>query len=87
MKKYENLADINAEINNYKSFKENLLEYLECNPIVKYSQFKKKLINCILNVIVILKLIRISKIFTIIGEEVLIFTQKKIFKYNKIKNI
>ena len=41
IKTYENLADINTQIDNYKVFKQKLVEYLWFNPIVNYSHFKK----------------------------------------------
>ena len=40
--KFENLADINIEVKNYKSFRKDLIEYLDFNPIIKYTDFKKK---------------------------------------------
>ena len=36
---FENYADITAEINNYS---QELLQFLNLNPIIKYSEFKKK---------------------------------------------
>jgi len=38
--KFENLADINVEVKNYKSFRKDLIEYLDFNPIIKYTDFK-----------------------------------------------
>ena len=42
IQKYENIADINIEIKNYKTFRKDLIEYLDFNPIIKYSDFIKK---------------------------------------------
>lgn len=44
-KSYTNLADINSEINNYKNFKDELINYLNINPVIKYGDFKEKAIN------------------------------------------
>ena len=40
--KYQNYADIQKKIKNYKHFRQNLIDYLESNPIKKYTEFKKK---------------------------------------------
>ena len=42
---YENKAEIEAEVNNYKEFRKEIKDWLEKNPIVKYSEFKKKAIS------------------------------------------
>ena len=42
---YSNTADINKQINNYKQFREELYNYLDINPIVKYQEFKEKAIK------------------------------------------
>ena len=42
---YENKANIDAEINNYKEFRKEIKEWLNKNPIVKYREFKKKAIS------------------------------------------
>ena len=44
---YENIGDIQNEINNYKEFKKELLDFLEKNPIIKYSTFIKNLFHFI----------------------------------------
>ena len=38
----DNLPDINKEVNNYKSFRKCLYEYLVDNPLVNYNSFKEK---------------------------------------------
>ena len=38
-------TDINAEVNNYKKFKDELIAYLDNNPIIKYKNFKLKSIK------------------------------------------
>ena len=43
--KYENKADIETELNNYKEFRLEIKEWLDKNPIVKYREFKKKAIS------------------------------------------
>ena len=53
--KYENKADIETEVNNYKEFRLEIKEWLDKNPIVKYREFKKKLFHYIIDVSVILK--------------------------------
>ena len=45
--KYENYADIEGEISNYKEFKNDIIKYLNSHPIIKYSEYKKKHINYI----------------------------------------
>ena len=40
--KYTNDVDLNAAINNYKNFKEELIKFLNLNPIIKYTDFKEK---------------------------------------------
>ena len=40
--KYENFADIEGEITNYKNFKKELTHYLNSHPIIKYTEFKSK---------------------------------------------
>ena len=38
---YDNIADINSNIINYEGFKENLINYLNKNPLVSIYEFKK----------------------------------------------
>ena len=40
--KYTNDLDLNAAINNYKNFKDELIKFLNLNPIIKYTDFKEK---------------------------------------------
>ena len=40
--KYENFKEINLEIDNYKKFRENLINYLNLNPIITFYEFTKK---------------------------------------------
>ena len=40
-KLYDNIGNINKEIDNYKNFWEVLIEHLNLNPIIKYSDFRK----------------------------------------------
>lgn len=69
--KYQNFADIQKEIKNYKYFLINLIEYLETNPIIKYKDIKKRLLHIILNIIAILRLkLTHLKIFIIIGADI-----------------
>lgn len=42
--KYENFADIKAEVKKYNHFRNILIEYLEKNPIIQYTEFKNKAI-------------------------------------------
>ena len=37
---YDNLGDINKEIDNYKKFREILIEYLNQNLLIKYTDFR-----------------------------------------------
>ena len=37
---YDNKEDINCEINNYKKYKELLIDYLNKNPLIKYKDFR-----------------------------------------------
>lgn len=39
---YDNLGDINKEIENNNNFKEILEDFLDSHPLIKYSQFKHK---------------------------------------------
>ena len=52
---YENKANIEAEVNNYKEYRKEIKERLDKNPIVKYREFKKKPYLYITGVNVILK--------------------------------
>ena len=38
-KVYNNIADINEEVNNYKEFRESIENYLDKYPLIKYSKF------------------------------------------------
>lgn len=38
---YENFKEINIEINNYNNFKQSLIENLNKNPTITYTNFKK----------------------------------------------
>ena len=38
---YNNIGNINKEIDNYKNFRKVLIEYLTLNPLIKYSDFRK----------------------------------------------
>ena len=38
-KVYNNIADINDEVNNYKEFRESIENYLDKYPLIKYSKF------------------------------------------------
>lgn len=44
-KSFNLYTDINAEVKNYKKFKEQLIAYLDNNPIIKYKSFKLKSIK------------------------------------------
>ena len=37
--KYDNLQDINFEVNNYKNFRKILIDFLNNNPIITYKDF------------------------------------------------
>ena len=52
---YENKAEIEAEVKNYKEFRREIKDWLEKNPIEKYSEFKKKLFHFIIDINVILR--------------------------------
>ena len=41
-KEYVNLADITEEVDNYKSFREHLINFLNKYPYIKCNNFKKK---------------------------------------------
>ena len=51
---YENLGDIAKEIDKYDDFKKDIIYYLESNPLIKYSDYKKKLYLIIIKIIVAL---------------------------------
>ena len=38
---YDNIGNINKEIDNYKNFRKVLIEYLNLNPLIKYLDFRK----------------------------------------------
>ena len=38
---YDNIGNINKEIDNYKNFRKVLIDYLTLNPLIKYSDFRK----------------------------------------------
>ena len=38
---YDNIGNINKEIDNYKNFRKLLIDYLTLNPLIKYSDFRK----------------------------------------------
>ena len=40
--KYDNIGDINNEITYYSKYREELLNILNKNPLITYSEFKKK---------------------------------------------
>ena len=40
--KYSNDVDLNAVINNYKNFKDELIKFLNLNQKIKYIDFKEK---------------------------------------------
>ena len=42
---YHLYTDINTEIINYKKFKEEIIIYLDNNPVIKYKSFKIKAIK------------------------------------------
>ena len=39
---YDNLVDIEIEVKNREDFKSSLITFLNFNPLVSYSKFKKK---------------------------------------------
>jgi uncharacterized protein with FMN-binding domain len=44
-KVYDNLANIEKEINNFSNYKEALISFLNKNPLIGYNAFKKKAVN------------------------------------------
>ena len=80
--KYNNNADLNAAINNYKKFKDELIKFLNLNPIIKYMILKKKQQNYTIKIIANSKYWKIlSKIFIITWEQILI--KFAIFNWSK----
>ena len=74
---YSNAADLNATINNYKNFKDELIKFLNLNSIIKCTLILKiKQQNYNIKIFVNSKFWKIlSKIFIIIGEQILIYIQ------------
>ena len=78
--KYENIADINIEVNNYKNFWYEIKEWLDKNPIIKYRDFKKKLYLYIIKTNAILKLRKtLLKIYIIHGGRKRIYINNSLF--------
>ena len=46
---YDNLSNIETEINNFTDYKDDLISYLNKNPLISYTAFKKKAIYIYLN--------------------------------------
>ena len=44
-KSYDNIRDINIDIDNYKNFKDCLIKFLNLNPMIKYYDFRKEAYN------------------------------------------
>ena len=38
---YDNIGNINKKMDNYKNFREVIIKYLNLNPLIKYSDFRK----------------------------------------------
>lgn len=86
--KYENIASIVTEITNYKEFKKEIIDYLEKYPIIKYIDYKKKVLsfyyknNCLFNI----NDNTFKNIYYNWRRTTNIYKKFSIFKYNKTLN-
>ena len=82
---YENKADIEAEVNNYKEFRKQVKEWLDKNPVIKYRDFKKKAISfyfkCQCNFEI--KENTFKNIYYSWRKETPLYKKQSIFKFNK----
>ena len=86
--KYENYADIEGEISNYKEFKNDIIKYLNSHPIIKYTEYKKKAHklyyknHCNFKI----NINTLKNIYYNWRKENIIFKKYSIFEFNKTKN-
>ena len=86
--KYENYADIEGEISNYKEFKNDIIKYLNSHPIIKYTEYKKKehklyyKNHCNFRI----NINTLKNIYYNWRKENIIFKKYSIFEFNKTKN-
>ena len=70
------ITDIQNEVQNYKQFRKELINYIDKHPIIKYSNFKK---SSFLLFIIIIKENSFKKIFIIIGGKIIIFLRNILY--------